>query len=469
MGIKNLSSDGKQSNRSITRDEWLISIDKYIEGQKPKIERIPSMLREIESNKQCYEPLVVSIGPYHHGKQELQALEKLKIRFAQQFHQACVNQVSSVNQVSINDLCAKVAEVAGDARKCYEEDSETKKIDEESFIRMMFLDGCFILQYMYILTDEKGVDQLQSVKSSNLLFVWRDLFLLENQIPILILKVLLEFRFKSKQERTDLFNNFFELMRVKPPEESSCINEVNKFVVKYCPVNVPKGKNQETLMNWEESPHLLDLMRANLIGSSGPGDKKPDSTADYWCSYRSVTELGKSGIHFRASETTNFTDVDFKSYYIYGKLMLPPIVVDDTTKPLLLNLAAYEMSPHGPSELKVASYICLMDSLIDHAEDVKELRKKGILLNNLGSDEQLAHLFNEIANQVVLDPLAYADVKNQIEKLRKNKVAVWATEGLHNHFTSPWTFSAFLGAILVLVLTAIQSYVSVFPRSSSPH
>ncbi|KAL2535001.1 Plant protein of unknown function (DUF247) [Abeliophyllum distichum] len=175
---------------------------------------------------------------------------------------------------------------------------------------------------------------------------------------------------------TELFNNFFELARVKPPEESSCINEVNKYVVKYCSVNVTSWeKNQETSLKWEESPHLLDLMRANLVGSSDPGDKKPaDNT---WWSYRSATELAKSGIHFRASETINFTDVKFKSYYIYGKLTLPPIVVDDATKPLLLNLAAYEMSRHGPSELKVASYICLMDSLIDRAEDVKELRKKG--------------------------------------------------------------------------------------------
>ncbi|KAL2535000.1 Plant protein of unknown function (DUF247) [Abeliophyllum distichum] len=107
------------------------------------------MLSKIESSKQCYEPLVVSIGPYHHGKEELQASENLKIRFAQQFHDACVN------QVLIKDLYAKVAEVAGDARKCYVEDSTIKELDNESFIRMMFLDGCFILQYMYILTDEK--------------------------------------------------------------------------------------------------------------------------------------------------------------------------------------------------------------------------------------------------------------------------------------------------------------------------
>ncbi|KAL2534456.1 Plant protein of unknown function (DUF247) [Abeliophyllum distichum] len=164
-----------------------------------------------------------------------------------------------------------------------------------------------------------------------------------------------------------------------PPEESSCINAVNKFVVQCCPMNVTSSKkNQETSINWEESPHLLDLMRAYLIGTSGPGDHRKTYSSSYWFSNRTVIELVKSGIHFKASKTANFTDVNFKSYFIYGNLMLPPIMVDDMTKPLLLKLAAYEMSPHGPSELQVAPYICLMDTLISRAEDVKELREKSI-------------------------------------------------------------------------------------------
>ncbi len=42
-----------------------------------------------------------------------------------------------------------------------------------------------------------------------------------------------------------------------------------------------------------------------------------------------------------------------------------------------------------------------MDSLIDLAEDVMVLRSKGILLNFLGSDQEVANLFNAIAKILV--------------------------------------------------------------------
>ncbi|KAL2534997.1 Plant protein of unknown function (DUF247) [Abeliophyllum distichum] len=103
-----------------------------------------------------------------------------------------------------------------------------------------------------------------------------------------------------------------------------------------------------------------------------------------------------------------------------------------------------------------------MDSFIDHAEDVKQHRKKGILLNNLGSDEQLAQLFNELANDLVPDPRAYADVKDLIEKHCKNKRRVWIAEWMHNHFSSPWTVLAFLSAIFAIALSLVQTYLAVF-------
>ncbi|KAH8485745.1 hypothetical protein H0E87_027256 [Populus deltoides] len=53
------------------------------------------------------------------------------------------------------------------------------------------------------------------------------------------------------------------------------------------------------------------------------------------------------------------------------------------------------------NELCVASYICFIDSLIDHPEDVREMRSQGKLLNTLGSDQQVTELFNEIANYSV--------------------------------------------------------------------
>ncbi|CAA2961398.1 Hypothetical predicted protein [Olea europaea subsp. europaea] len=425
------------------------------------------MLREIESNKKCYDPLVVSIGPYHHEKPELKAVEKLKFKYANQFRLACGD------QVSINQLYAEVAKVADSAREYYEEGSTTD-YDNESFTKMMFLDACFVLQFMCILTKtetKEEEDQLPTMKSYLCAFVWRDLFLLENQIPLLVLEVLLKFRvggnIKLIQDFLDLFTS------IRPPEKTSCTNFVKKFVNKsYCDA-VKKFVNECCLggqtndkreLQLDGSPHLLDLMRRHLTEPHNFEDRIMKKS-DQWNSYRSVTELEEAGIRFRASKTHRVTDVTFKDHLVCGTMILPPLVVDDTTKPLLLNLVAYEMSPNGPHDSLITSYIWLMDSLIDHANDVKELRKKGILVNNLGSDGHLATIFNEIANGLVPDPRAYAHAKGQIEKHCRNKCRFWLAEWMHIHFSSPWTVLAFLAAIFALALSTGQTYFSAFPRS----
>ncbi|KAI3510790.1 hypothetical protein L1887_17927 [Cichorium endivia] len=66
--------------------------------------------------------------------------------------------------------------------------------------------------------------------------------------------------------------------------------------------------------------------------------------------------------------------------------------------------------------MKVTSYICLLDSLIDHPEDVKVLRKAGILDNRLGSDKQVALLFNELGTDLVPNSFAYSEPRSAIQK-----------------------------------------------------
>ncbi|CAA2984196.1 Hypothetical predicted protein [Olea europaea subsp. europaea] len=97
----------QESSTSISKDERFISVENYVEDttDKLQIQRIPSFLRDKPSNKTCYDPLVVSIGPYHHGKPQLDAFEKLKITVAQKFVRAYGN------QVSIKQLYEEVAKV----------------------------------------------------------------------------------------------------------------------------------------------------------------------------------------------------------------------------------------------------------------------------------------------------------------------------------------------------------------------
>ena len=85
-----------------------------------------------------------------------------------------------------------------------------------------------------------------------------------------------------------------------------------------------------------------------------------------------------------------------------GYLWLPPLVVDDSTRPKFLNLIAYEMCLDLENNFGVTSYVSFLDSLIDEPNDVKMLRKARILHNFLGSDEEEAQLFNEIGTDLVM-------------------------------------------------------------------
>ncbi|KAJ0014930.1 hypothetical protein Pint_20098 [Pistacia integerrima] len=337
------------------------------------------------------------------------------------------------NSKLLEDLYRKVRRLAKDARECYTDRSSVAKFNDEEFTQMMVLDACYILQFIYCIVKNEPV--ALKIKSNMIALVQRDLFLLENQIPFKLLNELSFNKFGNETEKKTMLNKR----------------------------EVQDAKGITGTFDGEPA-HLLDLIRTNLFDKIDLTQLPPRDRSE-WFSYRSAKELKAVGIHFRPSKTNKFTDVAFQPGYL-AKLELPPIYIDDSTKSMLLNMAAYESSPNGPDDFGVSSYIWLMDSLIDHAEDVKELRSKGILLNFLGSDQQVADLFNEIADNLVSHPHAYAVVRDDIEKHYQNRLKIWLAEWLHTHFTSPWTVLAFIGAVLALVLTVIQTYESVKPSNS---
>ncbi|KAG5552552.1 hypothetical protein RHGRI_010586 [Rhododendron griersonianum] len=276
-----IKEGGESSCCSHSSNNWLNSImeegNKYLRSslQKPKIQTVQPYLREVETNKKSYDPKVVSIGPCHHGKPELQPIERLKIPMVRLFVKK--------REVKIDELYEEVVKVASDARKCYAE-GLTEKFNDEEFTHMMFLDA------------QKG----------------------------------------------------------RAPDE--------------------KDKDDD------EPVHLLELVRRQDPKAFGNGCVISSS----WFTRRSAKDFKTIGIQCKPSRTCQFTDIEFKSKFSYGILTLPKMIIDDTTKSMLLNLVAYESCPDNANDMGVTSYICFMDWIIDQDEDVKELRSKGIVMNYLG-------------------------------------------------------------------------------------
>ncbi len=89
------------------------------------------------------------------------------------------------------------------------------------------------------------------------------------------------------------------------------------------------------------------------------------------------------------------------------------------------------------------------------------LRKARILFNYLGSDEEVAQLFNGIGTDLVPNSEIYEDVRSKIQDYYKKKWKTWISEVLHTRFNSPWTIMAFLAALFIVLATGAQTVYSV--------
>ncbi|XP_055807939.1 UPF0481 protein At3g47200-like [Solanum dulcamara] len=488
-------SDSNSQEITATERQWLHSLEKsrdYLDSlQKPKIQMVPKMNREIESNVRCYEPLVVSIGPFHYGKPELQLMEKHKKLLAIQFAddqegREGVLPWRPTNSVSLDELYKKVKNIMPNVKECYAEDS-VKDYNDEEFAQMMFLDGIFILQYLHCIVS--GNYKELKMKSHDIAFIRRDLFLLENQLPFEVLDVLMRCKFKNNVGM-EMIKTFISSAHTKPPQHEGCIQCIKNFFADLNPeiyTCTQKAMNflgkiccgESCSLTKEESmknrlpAHLLELLKTNLINPKAFSEGGCYLRGE-WCSYRSAMELRRAGIRFRPGKSRLLSEVKFTSFHCSALLTLPPITIDDSTKSEFLNLVAYEACPDTPDDFGITSYVSFMDSLIDHAEDVKELRSKGILLNFLGSDQEVADLFNELARDLVPNPHAFVDVKDKIEKHYNSKGKIWIAEWKNTHFSTPWTLFAFIAALFVIglqftdtFLAGIQTYYAVHPKDNN--
>ncbi|KAG6671168.1 hypothetical protein I3843_Q011400 [Carya illinoinensis] len=214
---------------------------------------------------------------------------------------------------------------------------------------------------------------------------------------------------------------------------------------------------------------LLELLMSSSPKPVGDGASKRNSQrSSDWQSRRTVQELKAAGIHVKRSEGNSLRNISFRRNLIncvQGVLSLPPLIVDDSTGPKFLNLIAYEMCLDFDNDFGITSYVSFVDSLIENTNDVKELRKAHVFFNLLGSDEEVAKLFNEIGTDLVPDLDEHKYVRTQIQKYYDNKIMVWMAELFHDIFSRPWKVVAFFGSLSPLVLIATQTLHS----PSGPH
>ncbi|XP_011086740.1 UPF0481 protein At3g47200-like [Sesamum indicum] len=411
----------------------LLAVPEEVEKwRKQSIYMLPAHVTDLD--KKAYKPQVVSLGPYHHNLQHLEPMEEHK-------HRAFLHFMMR-SGVALERYANALGEVVQDLKDQYDQLEPMWLEDTSSFLKLMIVDGCFILEILRRPTTFVDYAPNDPIFSNHgmlyiLPFLRWDMLLLENQVPLLVLTKLVEVEKGAPQ-----------------PDDY-----LNKLVLKFFHSGGHAWQVGRCL-------HILDIYRKSLLTAPRIRQRRLRQRG-YWhdtaeiTRFPSASELLDTGIRLNRSKTRSLRDISFHQ----NTLRLPEIIVDTTTKSILLNLIAFERFHVGAGN-EVSSYMFFLTSLIKGSQDVSLLRSCGIIINNLSNDEDVAEMFNLLGRDVIIDPessldTVYRVVSQRLRNRFRKRLHQWRAELVRTYFRSPWVAISVVAAILLFTLTIIQTIYSV--------
>ncbi|GAB2279625.1 hypothetical protein Dimus_014269 [Dionaea muscipula] len=183
-----------------------------------------------------------------------------------------------------------------------------------------------------------------------------------------------------------------------------------------------------------------------------------------------VIDLKNAGVVFKKRKMhRGFWDIKFKRRN--GVLEIPRISIDGGTKSLFFNLIAFEQCHIGEkTDHIITSYVIFMDNLINLAEDVSHLLSCGIIEHCLGSDAEVAELFNGLGRGVDFDinDRSLLQVCEEVNNYSKHKVNAWKADLRNKYFNNPWAIISLVAAVILLLLTFTQTFYGVYAYYRPP-
>ncbi|KAK6127262.1 hypothetical protein DH2020_038988 [Rehmannia glutinosa] len=419
--------------------------------RRRQIHKVPQQirLRVGPQSEHLYDPELVSLGPYHHGKPELHRAEEFKY--------LCLDSCSQGDEEKKVFLYNKVLKKIDVIRDCYAEVTIIEKYDDKALALMMLLDACFIINFMQNCTSKKKTNFLDWLHclgmAASTTFTTHDILLLENQIPFQVLKLLITLLFHKEGNPEELLQSYLSLVATRDFNLAKIPRENEEppihFLEACWRVSVEK---YDTELNRQERNQFTSKFQWWPRFLTRGKEKKKHYGSYTPC--RSVMDLKAKGIHFKPSSSCSLMDITFKSRAFNGQLCLPFFFA---------NMIAYEVSPNRRIKPAVLSYAIFMKSLIQSPADVKELQERGILLNTLGDYEQVVKVFKEVDTFRYRHLDVFGDVRQRVEEHCRSSAKTWIADLIHARFQSPWTAIALFAAIFLLCLTFLQTYFTIFP------
>ncbi|KAL2502627.1 Plant protein of unknown function [Forsythia ovata] len=399
--------------------------------------RAPQSL--IDINGSCYQPQIVSIGPYHHGKQHFKMIEEHKWRYLGNLLMR-----TQSKGLSLEDYLKAVQPLEKKARECY---SETIELGTHEFVEMLVLDGCFVIELFRITGSVVGIEVDDPLFRLSWLypFFLRDLIRLENQIPFFILECL------------------FDLTTM--PGEESGISLANLTLVFF---NNALQRPYESIKKFHnhKGQNLLDFLRSSFI----PEDYEVTEPGNYYTGSHiisSITKLRRVGIKLKPAREESFLAIKFR----HGVIEMPTITIDDFMSAFLLNCVAYEQC-HGSCSKHVSTYAVLLDCLINSEKDLEYFCDRYIIDNFLGTDDEIAGFIRNLGKDISfdIDRCYLSRFFNAVDYYYRSHWQ-WHKHWesfKYSYFRTPWSFISALAALVLLLLTLTQTFFSIMAYVRPP-
>ncbi|XP_038708337.1 UPF0481 protein At3g47200-like [Tripterygium wilfordii] len=409
-------------------NNWKIDIIRGLSETPPisstwSICKVPMNLRSV--NEDAYTPHIVSIGPIHHGEKKVFPMEDHKRRYVHSLFKRTKQPIAI-----LEDCCDTIVGLDEDVRACY---IEPILYDKHKLAKILLHDAGFMLELFFRYSEMGSKVENDPIFTTSwmIMTLQRDLALLENQIPFFVLK--------------SVFQHI-------APRGAAGLPTLKELALQFFKSILNISEEAFVAKCRQKGNHLLHMLH-NCYLPSNPIDSRSKGA---WEFIRSATSLSQAGVVFQKGATNDLFDLEFHN----GTFKIPPLRVHDSTDSLFRNLVAFEQCQQD-SKHYITSYIMLMDRLIDTADDVKLLQQEQIILNDLGDGDDVSNLFNNICKQIVLKDFYFAGLCNQVNAYAKTRWHRYIASARRDYFNNPWSITSFVAAVLLIVLTLLQTLYSL--------
>lgn len=426
------------------------------------IYRVPKHIFEID--RTAYEPIVVSFGPYHHGAQHLQSMEKKKWEH--------LNRVLKLNfERTLHDYIKAMAGIEKQARKCY---SQEINIERKKFLQMLLLDGCFILVNIdenagTRLSNTRVLEQnsIQNVIHGNIVeesgshlresaggvghnksqdtreqggkpeaesvsqmpnrestynsgdwlasLAWHDIFLLENQIPFYVVERIFELvagedtRVESLRSKTA---EFVEDILSHYPTAIQQADRPKHFhhLLHLCHMYFRPSQKIDEDLHYQPKRryfhHLLYFGYKYLAVRHKPIDvhqklEQMDLEAGKFRNrWRQAVQYHQAGVHFKRRDYDGQSRHSLLDIRFMDGVIEIPCLPIDESSESLFKNLLALEQIDPRFGNDISAYVTFMSQVITTADDATMLVQRDIIVHMMDSDDEVAALFTRLTKQV---------------------------------------------------------------------